>query len=132
MATKSLNKYYNPNPLKKETGDCVVRSICKATGYEWDDVYKGLFEIAFELKVMPNDDEAWKAYLIKEGFIYHPIKVTKGSKRPTVASFTKDNKAGTYVLRVANHMVTCQDGFYYDLWDSGTCSMYGYWEKPNS
>ena len=130
MTTKSRNKYYNPNPLKKETGDCVVRSLTKATGLEYDNVYKELFEIGFELKVMPNCDEAWKEFLIRKGFIYHPIKVKKGSKRPTVASFSKDNKEGTYVLRVANHVVTCEDGYYYDIWDSGTCSMYGYWEKP--
>lgn len=128
--SKTKNKYYNPNPLKKETGDCVVRAIVKATGKDWDTVYKELFEIGFELKVMPNMDEAWKEYLKRAGFIYHPIKVKKGSKRPTVDGFARKNKEGTFVLRVANHIVTCEEGFYYDIWDSGDKSMYGYYEKP--
>lgn len=127
---KTKNKYYNPNPFKKETGDCVVRAMCKAVGKDWDKVYFELVQIGFELKVMPNCDEAWKQYLINNGFIYHKITNKRGSKRPTVQSFAKDNKSGTYVLRVANHIVTCEDGFYYDTWDSGECSLYGYWEKP--
>ena len=132
VTKKTRNRYYNPNPMKKTTGDCVVRAMCKATGREWDDVYRELFVIGFELKVMPNSDEAWKAFLIQNGFIYHKIPVKKGSKRPKVNEFAKNNKQGTYVLRVANHLVTCQEGYYYDLWDSGSCALYGYWEKPEN
>ena len=128
---KTLNKYYNPNPKKLEAGDCVVRALCKATDKEWDVVYKELFEIGFELKVMPNDDKAWKHYLKELGFIEHKISNKKGSKRPTVESFSRNNKKGVYVLRVANHVVTCSEGYYYDLWDCGDSSLYGYWEKPN-
>lgn len=127
---KSRNIYYNPNPLKKETSDCVVRAICKATDREWDDVFKDLCEIGMKLKVMPNDDEAWKAYLKEKEFIEHKISNKKGSKRPTVASFAAARTQGTYILRVANHIVTCKDGHYYDLHDFGSSSLYGYWEKP--
>lgn len=36
-------EYYNPNPVKdKRTGDCVVRAICKATGFDWETVFAGL------------------------------------------------------------------------------------------
>lgn len=96
---KTRNKYYNPNPLKKETGDCVVRALCKATGKDWDSVYKRLFEIAFELKVMPNNDEAWQQYLIEHGFEYRKLTIKRGMKRPRVNQFVKDNNNGTYVLR---------------------------------
>lgn len=126
---KTRNRYYNPNPLKKETADCVVRSMCKATSKEWQPVYKELFEIGLELCVMPNNDEAWKEFLIRNGFTYNKLTVKRGSKRPTVDSFARAHKVGTFVLRVANHVVTCQDGYYYDTWDSGDCSLYGYWSK---
>lgn len=127
---KTRNKYYNPNPKKNETSDCVVRAICKATDKEWDMVYKELCDIGFKLKVMPNDAEAWKEYLIQDGFILHKITNKKGSKRPTVQTFAETHKTGTYVLRVANHLVTCQDGYFYDLDDFGNSSLYGFWEKP--
>lgn len=132
VTKKSRNIYYNPNPKKNRTGDCVVRAMCKAMDKEWDEVYIDLYRIGFELKVMPNADEAWKEYLIQNGFIYHTIPVKKGSKRPTVSEFAKNNKQGTYVLRVAHHLVTCHEGYYYDSWDSGDRSMYGYWEKPEN
>ena len=129
MATKSLNRYYNPNPKKLGTNDCVIRSICKATDKDWDVVYRELCEIGFELKVMPNADESWKEYLMRNHFIQHKVSNRKGMKRPTVSSFAAQNKKGTYILRVANHLVACVDGYYYDTWDCGDKSLYGYWEK---
>ncbi|MFP3726430.1 hypothetical protein U8V72_14680, partial [Priestia filamentosa] len=113
-------------------GDCVVRALCKATGEDWDTIYKELFKIGLGLKVMPNSDEAWKHYLIDKGFIYHKLIIKRGTKRPTVDSFARSNRKGTYVLRVAQHLVTCEDGYYYDLYDSGDHSLYGYWEKPKA
>lgn len=127
--TKTRNRYYNPNPLKKETSDCVIRAMCKATGKDWDVVYRELFEIGFELKVMPNDDEAWKQFLINNGFTYHKLTIKRGSKRPKVSEFAQQNRTGTFVLRVAHHLVTLEDGYYYDIFDSGSSSMYGYWRK---
>lgn len=129
VKTKTRNKYYNPNPSKKETGDCVVRALCKATDKDWDAIYKELFELGFELKVMPNSDEAWKEYVKRNGFIHHKISNKKGSKRPTVASFAKEHKEGTFVLNVANHIVTVKDGYYFDTWDCGHKSLYGFYEK---
>lgn len=127
---KSRNIYFNPNPLKKEIGDCVVRALCKAEGLEWDIVFEELFEYGKEFKEMPNADVCWKQFLLNRGYIQHKVSNKKGSKRPTVEGFSKANTESTYVMRVANHVVTIQDGYYYDLWDSGQRSVYGYWEKP--
>ena len=67
--------------------------------------------------------------LDKLGFDYHGISNKRGSKRPTVDSFAKDHPTGTYICGVAHHEVAVVDGKYYDTWDSGDCSMYGYFEK---
>ncbi|MFG3611419.1 hypothetical protein [Rummeliibacillus stabekisii] len=129
--TKSLNKFYNPNPLKKITDDSVVRALAKATNSEWDTVYTALYEIGTGLKVMPDSKESYEQFLKDRGFTYTGISTKKGSKRPTVEKFTKANKKGTYVIRVAHHVVTAVDGFYFDTWDSGHKAMYGYWTKPD-
>lgn len=128
---KTRNKYFNPNPKKREdASDCVVRALCKATGKDWDTVFNELVEIAFELKVMPNSDDAYKVYLERsKDFKEHKISIKKGSKRPTVQSFAEKHKKGTFVLRVANHLVTVKDGYFYDTWDCGIKSVYKYWEK---
>lgn len=122
------NIYYNPNPFKKEVGDCVVRALCKATERSWKDVYLELCSLGLELGDMPSGDETWKAYLIKNGFSYVPCKVKKGQKRPKVNNI-KIPKGQPAVLRVSNHLVTIVDNKFYDLWDSGECSVYGYWIK---
>lgn len=124
---KKYHLYRNENPAKKETGDCVVRALATATGESWDDVYKELFNIGYELKVMPNNQEAYEAFLISRGFKKNKISNKKGSKRPTVLGFTKEHKTGSHVLQVANHLTVVKDGVYYDLWDCGEKCLYSYW-----
>jgi hypothetical protein len=46
-------KYYNPNPAGNRVGDCAVRAICKATGFDWETVFAGLMIQACALSDMP-------------------------------------------------------------------------------
>lgn len=129
---KTRNVYFNPNPAKHEVGDCTVRACCVVTGKSWDEVYRALCDIGFELKRMPNDRECVRAYLSTFGFVRTGISSKKGSKRPTVASFAASHKTGTYVLEIAHHLVGLKDGKYYDLWDAADKSLYGYLSGPGS
>ena len=130
MASKNY-KYYQPNKkdLKDAYGDCVIRAFTKATSKTWETVFDELVPIARELQCMPNSKASYQRYLIENGFTYNGISNKKGSKRPTVDRFAKDHPKGVYVLVLANHLVACVDGIYYDTWDSGYKSLYGYWEK---
>lgn len=130
MTSKNY-KYYQPNKmdLKDTYGDCVIRSLSKAINKEWLEVFEELLPYARKLQCMPNGKPCYEKYLRDCGFSYVGISNKKGSKRPTVHSFVKDNPNGTYVLRVAHHLVAVVDGYYYDTWDSGEKSLYGYWEK---
>lgn len=127
-------KYYQPNKkdLKDKTGDCVIRAFCKAEGKEWLEVFDSLCTIGRELQCLPNGKASYTAYLEQSGYTYVGVSNKKGTKRPTVTSFTKANKTGTYILVVANHLVCCKDGAYYDTWDSGSKSLYGYWVKDGA
>ena len=118
----------NVNPKRKKASDCVIRAIVTATNKSWYDVYSELCELGATMYDMPNSDVVWKKYFDNNGFIKYSIKVTKGSKRPTVESFTKEHKSGTYILSVAGHLTVCKDGKYIDSWDCGSKSLYGYWE----
>lgn len=130
MASRNY-KYYQPNKkdLKDEYGDCVIRSLTKAVNLDWIEVFEELVPYARELQCMPNSKACYEKYLKDKGFTYTGISNKKGTKRPTVDSFAKAHKSGTYVLIVANHLVSVVDGIYYDTWDSGEKSMYGYWER---
>ena len=127
-------KYYQPNKkdIKDEYGDCVIRSLTKVLDKSWHEVFDELVPIARECQCMPNMRTAYEIYLERKGFKYVGISNKKGTKRPTVESFTKAHKHGTYILRVAHHLVASVDGMYFDTWNSGSKSLYGYWEKTNS
>lgn len=130
MASRNY-KYYQPNKkdLKDEYGDCVIRSLTKAIDLDWREVFEELLPYARELQCMPNGKACYERYLKDKGFTYTGISNKKGTKRPTVDSFAKAHKSGIYVLIVANHLVAVVDGMYYDTWDSGEKSLYGYWER---
>lgn len=119
----------NVNPLGKSTGDCVIRSFVIASGFTWDYIFMDLCVIGLNKKCMLNDKEAYQQWLKDHGYIYTGISNKKGSKRPTVLEFCKQHKENTYVLVLANHLVTCRDGKYIDSWDCGNKCLYGYWKK---
>ena len=131
MAKSTRWKYYQPNKkdLKDKCGDCAVRSICKAEGLEWLDAYDLMHKISREVYDVLNSKKGFEHILKTLGYTYTGISNKKGTTRPTVNSFALEHKEGTYVCIVANHYVTVQDGYFYDTWDSGSCSLYGYWEK---
>jgi hypothetical protein len=132
MANKSTRwKYYQPNKkdLKDDYGDCVIRALTKAMSKEWLEVFEELLPYARELQCMPNGKPCYEKYALANGFKYVGISNKKGTKRPTVQSFALAHKEGTYILRVAHHIVTVVDGYFYDTWDSGDSSLYGYWVK---
>lgn len=123
--------YYQPNDKnpKGDYSDCVIRAFTKVTGKSWLEIFDELIPIARKLQCMPNDKACFEAYLSNKGFVYHGISNKKGTKRPTIESFTKEHPEGVYVLRVAQHAVASVNGHYYDSFDSGDYSMYGYWTK---
>lgn len=131
MTTKSLHRYYNPNPNKKEVADCVVRACCKSMNKDWDEVYVDLCKIGFENKAMPNEKLAYEKYFIQEGFEYVKVFNKKGSKRLKVREIAKEHKKEVIICVVANHLVTTAEGYFWDLFDSGDNSLYGYWVKIN-
>jgi hypothetical protein len=124
-------KYYQPNTkdVKDEHGDCVIRALTKVLNKTWLEVFDDLVPIARDIQAPINMKCVYETYLKNNGFTYVGVSNKKGSKRPTVNSFAKEHKQGTYYLNVANHCVAVVDGVYYDTWDCGYKSLYGYWVK---
>ena len=116
---------FNANPINKKSCDCVVRAISKAMGEDWITVYRELCDLGAELYDMPFNKDVFGEYLKRKGWKWHPCK-TENGKRPKVCNFDKANSA---ILRVANHLVYVSNHEYYDTWDCGNKSVYGYWTK---
>lgn len=128
--SKRTYAYYQPNDLdlKDNHSDCVVRAITKLFDITWLQAFDELVPYARKLQSMPNGKMAYEKYLLDHGYTYHGISNKKGSKRPTVESFSLSHKTGRYFLNLANHVVAVVDGKYYDTWDCGECCLYGYYE----
>lgn len=110
--------YYNPNPLGKSVGDCVIRAISKATVQTWDDVYIQISLQGFKDKNMPSANTVWGNYLKSIGFKRHTIP-NSCPDCYTVADFCTEHTTGTYILATGTHVIAVMDGNYYDAWDSG-------------
>lgn len=109
----------NPNPLGKQTGDCVVRAIAVATGRSWRGVYRDLCELGEIECELPNSNSIWGLYLSDQGFRQFLLPESC-PKCLTVRAFCERYPRGVYVIGTGSHAVAVMDGDYYDSWDSGS------------
>lgn len=119
---------YNPNPLGKRTGDCVVRALCKVFNEDWHKVYAWLFVQGDILCEMPSSNNVWGTLLRKKGFVREVIP-NDCDECYTVEDFCKDHPTGTYVLALKNHVCTVISGNLYDSWDSSCEAPLYFWHK---
>lgn len=120
---------FNPNPMKNRCGDCVVRALVAASGKTWDEIYKELCDIGFELKEMPNSKETYGKWLYRHGFKRVSFRAKKGTKRPKVYEMAQTGE--TIICDVAHHLVTVRDGDVWDTWDSSEKSLYAWWVEDD-
>ena len=124
--------YFQPNKKDSndKTGDCQIRALCKTLGISWLEAFDLTIPICRELQtytIFDCNPEKTHEAMKEMGFTYTGISNKKGVKRPTVDSFAKDHKSGKYIVKVAHHVVAVVNGKYYDTWDSGKRSLYGYY-----
>lgn len=121
-------QYYNPNPLGKKIGDCVIRAVSRATNQNWDKTFIELCLQAFMMKDMPSSNSVWGSYLHNKGF----KQIAVNDDCPdcyTVERFCYEYPQGEYIVGTGTHVVFVKDGNYYDSWDSGNEVITSYWKK---
>ncbi len=121
-------EYVNPNPEKKNVGDCTVRAIALATNQEWDKVYLDLCLQGYMEHDMPSSNSVWGKYLTERGWNYYRLQ----DSCPfcyTIDNFCNDHKEGTYIVATGTHVVCVQNGKYLDAWDSGDKVPLFYFER---
>lgn len=136
QASKSKGRwvYYQPNDkdIKDEYGDCTIRALTKALNCTWLDAFLKTIPICIREQVSSvfgAPPKIERELMTELGFDYTGISNKAGTKRPTVEKFAKDHPEGTYIANVAHHVVAVVDGKYYDTWNCGYKSLYGYYTK---
>lgn len=109
---------YNPNPLSKRAGDCVIRAVTIVMDIDWDKAYLGIVMKGYALKDMPSINHVWGQFLKENGFSRHAIPDSCPDCY-TISDFAEEHKKGKYILATGSHVVAVVDGDYYDTWDSG-------------
>lgn len=120
----------NVNPKGVVTGDCVFRSIVKASGFPYRKVVEDMTAIFMETGYTTSSRETAHAYLTRIGF--KEVKMPrpqKGDKRPRVSDIAKLSVEKPIVCNVANHFTACVGGKCYDIWDCTDKAVYSYYIK---
>ena len=108
----------NPNPLGKQTSDCVVRAIAIATEQSWKRTFRELCALGEIEAELPNSNYVWGLYLKEHGAKQFLLPESCPSCI-TVRAFCERFPEGVYVIGTGSHAVAVIDGDYYDAWDSG-------------
>lgn len=116
----------NPNPLGKQTGDCVVRAIAIATDQSWRETYRGLSRAGEIHADLPNSNAVWGSYLRERGAKQFLLPETCPGCI-TVRAFCDRYPEGVYVIGTGSHAVAVIDGDWYDAWDSGNETPTYFW-----
>ncbi len=121
-------KMHNPNPNGKHVGDCTVRAITKATGKSWEDAYSGIAVQGLMMFDMPSNNGVWGAYLRRQGFRRKMLPDSCPDDY-NVEDFCKDHPKGTFVVAVNGHVLTVENGDFFDSWDSSRENVIYYFER---
>lgn len=121
-------KEWNPNPTSRRVGDCAVRAVARALGVDWETAYLKIAAAGYGMGDMPSSDSVWGAVLRQNGF-YRKAVPNTCPMCYTVEMFAQEHPEGVYVLALGGHVVTVEDGDWYDTWNSGDEVPQFYWYR---
>lgn len=94
----------NPNPLGKQTSDCVVRAIAIATDASWRRVYRDLCDLGDVECEMPTTNVVWGIHLNELGGRQFLLPESC-PQCITVRAFCERYPTGVYVIGTGSHAV---------------------------
>lgn len=120
--------FFNPNPSNQRVGDCTIRALCKALDKEWETAYIETACEGLKLHDMPSANHVWGSLLRKYGYEQRAMP-SLCPDCTTVNKFTLEHPKGKYVLSCESHVVTAENGDFFDTWNSGEEVVLYYWQK---
>lgn len=121
--------YYNANPKKRHSTDCVTRAICAATGQTYEQTARELLDLWLKTGYEMTDVKCFGKYLESKGWLKNKQPRKFDNKKLTGNEFAKIFK-GVCVANIGgNHTVCIKNGKILDIWDSGDGCIGNYWTK---
>ncbi len=125
--------YWNPNPLNKRTGDCVIRAISKATGKPWADLLREMTEWLIPRGEVFDEKAGFGPYL-EEVLHFQKMRMPKhadGTSYPLWEFLNGAQRNFHIIVQVRNHLTYVFNGQFYDIWDCTNKCVYNFWLKPS-
>lgn len=125
------NKDPKANQGRSKYDDSIIRALCMAENLTWLDAFDKLTEISREMQCPITCVDCYNKLLLNLGYEYHSLGARrKGEVLRTVDNFSRNHRHSTLLFKLRGRIVCAKDGDYYDTFDCGNCTIYGYWEKP--
>lgn len=113
-------RYYDPNPnaiINKiehnPTNDCMIRSVVKITSKSYDEVFKGLYEIAMRRHEMANKITVAEEFIynIDNGFKFYKVRQ---SQLLSVGEIINSNPNSEMLICIKDHIFYVNNKTIYD------------------
>lgn len=116
-------KYYNRNPNKIRTQDCVCRAISSATGLRYE-------AIDILLEMISREFECDKLCVCCYNFLLEDIlgyEKFENFFQSTVSEISKKYPSNSIIIRIEGHLTTSINGSVTDIWDCSDELVDKYW-----
>lgn len=104
--------YYNDNPEKTKTQDCITRAISLASGIPYETIRKKLLYTSI-LYDCPRLVVCCYRHLIEDVLGGIPVYC----KDMTIEEFADENPTGIFIVRIEGHVSVIRNGEIWDIWD---------------
>lgn len=124
---KPVYHYYNCNPHRRLTDDCVIRAICSSTGNPWDETITALTQYSIKTGYFINTPECYSKYLKELGYVKQKQPLHNDGKKVRFKEFVQmfDGHAIAHCGR--GHVTYVADNSTWDIWDVSDEIVGNYW-----
>lgn len=132
MSNKKTNNqtiyhYYNCNPHRKLTDDCVIRAISSSTGDSWEQVLKDLVDYSIKTGYFVNTPECYGKYLKDKGYVKQKQPVHKDKSKVRFKEFVTKFDGHAIAHCGQGHITYVADNSTWDIWDVSDEVVGNYW-----
>lgn len=121
---------YQPNPDKRNVGDCSLRAYCAAFNMTWTDAFDEASRVARDNSYMMDTHKTCEIVMKNHGYVLDQEFKKSKRKDLTVNEFAMTHPYGTFLLNTHGHLLCVKNGEYWDSWDSGDKKVKKIYIKP--